>query len=33
VATEAAWLNGKKREDSWKEQNTLDRGRPSHGRH
>ena len=25
MATEAAWLNGKKRENSWKEQKTLDR--------
>jgi hypothetical protein len=32
VATEAARLNGKKRENSWKEQNTIDVDRPSHGR-
>jgi len=29
VATEAAWLNGKREKNSWKEQNTLDRDRPS----
>jgi len=34
VATEAAWLNGKReRKNSCREQNTLDRDRPSHGRH
>jgi hypothetical protein len=33
VATEAAWLNGKRKKNSWKEQKTLDRDRPSHGRH
>ena len=32
MATEAARLNGKREKNSWKEQNTLDRDRPSHGR-
>jgi hypothetical protein len=33
VATEAAWLNGKKREELLEAQKTLNRGRPSDGRH
>jgi hypothetical protein len=34
VATEAAWLNGKKREELMERaKKTLDMDRPSHGRH
>ncbi len=32
VATEAAWLNGKREKSAWKAPNTLDRERPSQGR-
>jgi hypothetical protein len=32
VATEAAWLNGKKGKNQRKSKKTLDRDRPSHGR-